>query len=158
MKVRFFYKLASQELLNNLLELGLPKDRYAVFGSAPLWAHGIRDSIHDLDVVVDRNMFNKLIKSNKFKKYMSKGVITGDPLIRVPTEHGDIEIFYKIPSAPKGLTPREIISKAKPYSGVPMASLEHVLEWKRNLGREKDLVDIKKIEAVLNRKKNGFTG
>ncbi|MEO0271600.1 MAG: hypothetical protein ABIM30_00705 [candidate division WOR-3 bacterium] len=152
MKINILHKLASYELLNSLLSLGLSKGRYAVFGSAPLWVHGIRDSIHDLDVVVDKKTFHELAESDKFKQYISRGVLTGDPLIRIPTEHGDIEIFYKIPSAPKGLTPEKIISKAKTYYGVPMASLEHVLEWKRNLGREKDLVDIKKIEAVLNRK------
>ncbi len=45
--------LRDNPIIQKLISLDLPKDDFAVFGSGPMFAHGIKDLGHDLDVVFD---------------------------------------------------------------------------------------------------------
>ena len=126
--------LKSNPLISRLLELELPPDDFAVFGSGPLMARGWRES-RDLDIVA---------RGAAWEKAKNVGVesFTADGAVKYVV--GPIEIFDSW--APGQWDVNELINSAEVIDGVRFASLENVIKWKRLMGRPKDLEDIKLIE------------
>lgn len=131
-------KTTLQKLLQKLEKLNLPKDKFVVFGSAVLAAHGIRGA-RDLDLVVTRDLFDKLTE-----KFPLDNLEDGSPRILID----EIEIM-RDPGF--GFDTEEWIKNADVIDGVRFVRLEDLMEWKKKMGREKDLKDIKLIEDYLNR-------
>lgn len=131
-------KTTLQKLLQKLGKLNLPKDKFVVFGSAVLAAHGIREA-RDLDLVVTRDLFDELTK-----KFPLDSFEDGSPRILI----GEIEIML---DPGFGFDTEEWIKNADVIDGVRFVKLEDLMEWKKKMGREKDLKDIKLIEDYLNR-------
>lgn len=108
-----------------------PKDYCVITGTA-LVMHGIKEETKDIDISCTKEAFHTLeaqgfqIKQGAF----ARKVIYSD----------DVEIFED--------WHRGAITMIE---GVPVASLESVIVMKQQLGREKDLADIVKIEAQLDR-------
>lgn len=127
-------------LIKQLLALGLPPEDFAVFGSGPMLARGIKES-HDLDLLARRAAWEKAAVGGTVDAAYGgrKAVI------------GDIEIF-------NGWGPGEwdidgLIDGADVIDGIRFVTLQNVLKWKRSVGRPKDREHISLIEAYLNRPK-----
>jgi len=123
--------------LDELEELNLPKNKFAVFGSGSLAIRGLREA-NDLDIIVKEDLWEELEK--KFKVEDQE-----NPVIKVK----NIEIY-------KSWKPwfddiNELIDKADIIQGLRFVKLDKVLEWKKKMGREKDLKDIKLIKELIGR-------
>ena len=132
------------DIFYRVRELNLPLGQYAVFGSGPLEAHGLR-SAKDIDLLVSPALY-EILKSNGWKEEMVKDrnqpkLINGD---------GEAMKFWNF----SGYEPDEscLISEAEIINGLPFVCLEEVLAWKKACGRAKDIVDIKLIETYLQNK------
>lgn len=110
--------------------LGLMPEDYCLITGTALVMHGIKEETKDIDISCTKEAFQALtaqgypIKQGDF----ARKVIYSD----------EVEIFEDWHSG-------EIIL----IDGIPVASLESVIVMKKQLGREKDLADIAKIEAHL---------
>lgn len=133
--------LSDHRLIRLLETLALPASDYVVTGSGPLLAHGLKDTIHDLDIVA-RGAAWQLVAA-KGKVIPSQSGLGK----RIVFHHGDIEIFDHWLG---GLTDVDaMIDSAEFIEGVPFLTLRDTLRWKRGLGRAKDLPDIALIERYL---------
>jgi hypothetical protein len=130
-----------EEIKNKVKELGFPVGQYALFGSTPMAAHGIRDS-HDIDMVVSHELYSKLEKRGWNKMTLPSGAKI---LVR-----DDIEAFdgwmHLDSYHPDVAT---LIREAELIDGIPVVKLKEVLAWKKAFGREKDLKDVELIEDYM---------
>jgi len=133
----------NQQKFSEIKKLNLPLGQYAITGSGALGIRNLRE-IGDIDIIVDLELWNTLAK-----KY---GVIDENGIKKIVFLNGLIEAFqedsfytmkkdHSVPS----ITAR--INQADIIQGLPFESLEHVLYFKRTMGREKDLNDVLMIEA-----------
>jgi hypothetical protein len=133
--------LSDHRLIRLLEKLALPVSDYVVTGSGPLLAHGLKDTIHDLDLVARGAAWDLAARHGKVRRSPS-GLGR-----RIVVHHGDIEIFDHWVG---GLTDIDaMIDGAELVEGIPFLPLGDTLRWKRGLGRAKDLPDIALIERYL---------
>ena len=125
------------ELLRQVRELGLPIDEFAVFGSGPMAAAGLR-KVNDIDLIVSVHLWDRLAEElpttdleDEGQKIRIRGVEIYNTWY---PEVGDLDILIK---------------KADVVEGVRFVKLQKVLEWKQKYGREKDAHDIAAIEGFL---------
>lgn len=135
----------NQEKFSILRRFNLPIDQYAITGSGALGIRNLR-VIGDIDIIVTSKLWNILEKrygvtdENNVKKIvLSNGVLEA-----LGEQSYAKEKDLNAPSITKRIASAEIIE------GLPFESLEHVLYYKRKMGREKDEQDIKIIEALLS--------
>ena len=113
--------------------LPLKSGDYCVITGTALVMHGIKEETKDIDISCNKEAFRTLaaqgypIKQGDF----ARKVVYSD----------DVEIFEDWHSG-------EITM----IEGIPVASLESIIVMKKQLGREKDLIDIAKVEALLAQK------
>ena len=125
-------------ILKEFSKLNLQKDEYVIFGSGPMAIHGIKET-NDLDVLVKKEVFEKLkSKYNQNNSHPFGCIVIGNLEIG-DNWQGDYEIVEKW------------ISEAEEVEGYMFMPLSYVIEWKRMMGRDKDLKDIKIIEDFLKR-------
>jgi hypothetical protein len=133
--------LSEHRLFRLLEKLALPLGDYVVTGSGPLLAHGLKASIHDLDLVA---------RGKAWEIAKEKAPVIGSQSgfgKRIVLDRGAIEIFDHWIG---GLTDVDaMIEGAEVIEGVPFMSLRDTLRWKRGLGRAKDLADVRLIEEFL---------
>ena len=127
--------------LKELEELDLPKEKYAVFGSGPIAIRGLRDA-RDIDVIVKSDVYRELCA-----KYPDNVVTTPVKCIQL----GNIEIGDTWLNSQKKIN--EMINDAENIHGHPFVRLDYLIEWKKKMGRKKDLEDIKLIEEYFKNKK-----
>jgi hypothetical protein len=119
------------DIIKIIKDLNLPEDQFAVFGSGPMHIRGIKQSA-DVDIIVKMPLWNKLhseheefkpgwIKFNDMIEFLNHWTMGFD----------DIDM---------------LIDTADIFSGVRFVKLEHVLEWKKRMNRDKDHNDIKLIQ------------
>ncbi len=123
------------ELLDQLKQLNLPEGSFAIFGSGPMAVRGLKKP-GDLDILVKKEVWDQLAK-----KYGITDEEKGQIVV------GDVDIFWNW--QPWLENEAELISTAETIDGWPYVRLEHVLEWKRRFGREKDKQDIELIKEHL---------
>ncbi len=110
--------------------LPLQPGDYCVITGTALVMHGIKEETKDIDISCTKEAFRSLaaqgfpIKQGAFAR---KVIYSDDVEIFENWHRGDIILI----------------------EGIPVASLESVIVMKKQLGREKDLIDIAKIEAHL---------
>lgn len=121
--------------VEELKSLNLPEGSYAIFGSGPLAVRGLREA-KDLDLLARKNVWDVLAK-----KYPMNEKGTG-------LQIGNIEAFSGW--LPWFEDPNTLIDTAETIEGLPFVRLEHVVTWKRAMGREKDVRDLQLIEKYLN--------
>lgn len=121
--------------LSDLKKLNLPSDKYAVFGGGPLAIRGLRDN-EDLDIIVKRELWNKLIK--KYGSNNGRSIVIGK-----------IEIWADW--LPWLDDINKLIDSADIIEGMRFVRLDYVLGWKRKANRAKDRNDIKLIENYLKK-------
>ncbi len=131
--------MTKNDFFQQVRDLNLPLGKYAIFGSAPMVVRGLKE-YRDIDMVVSEDIWEELSKKGWPIKYSE----FGNPFLC----YKEMEIgkdFWQ----PGVWNMRELINEADVIEGLPFVKLERVLEYKKMLGREKDLEDVKKIENFL---------
>lgn len=77
-------------LIRRLTQLDLEWDDFVIFGSGPLFAHGIRRNIHDLDVVARGSAWHRVCEQG----IPSAGKISGAPAMHF--WGGRIQFFSRV--------------------------------------------------------------
>lgn len=122
------------DIINRLENVNFDETGYWVLAGSAMVLHGVRPETHDIDLGCTKEFADELEKQ-------------GYPMVVMPdrtrriTYAEDVEIFEDW-----------IFDKVVFVEGIPVISLEGLLEMKRNLGREKDLRDIRLIEEALARR------
>lgn len=124
--------------LDELKDLNLPKEKFAIFGSGPLAIRNIREA-HDVDIIVKRDLWDILVE-----KYPQQ--IEGQSkTIKI----GNIEIRNDWVNLSDRID--EMIDSAQTIENFPFVGLNYVLEWKEYVKRDKDINDIKLIKEYLSK-------
>lgn len=124
-------------LLKEVVQLNLPKDKYAITSSGSLAMRGIREA-NDLDLIVTSDLWDEL--REKYPVEVN-GVLH---CIKI----GNIEIVGEGSCfTDHGIaTAEQQISEADIIEGYPCVRLDYVSRFKLLMGREKDLRDIQFID------------
>lgn len=139
--------LKRNRLIRQVLDLRMPPGDYALAGSAPLYAHGLRSRLGDLDVVARGTAW-------EIAQTFGKTVRAPSGIGRVVRiEDGEIEIFdrWVAPEWPIDA----LIDRAEVIDGIRFVSLRDSLAWKRYLNRAKDARDIRILETYF-RERDGL--
>jgi hypothetical protein len=142
--------LAENPLLRRLLvlveDLGLNRDDFVIFGSAPLLAHGLRPRIRDLDVVARGETWQRALERGvPIRGYLNDAPMASFWGGRIEFSRGWISDSWHADT---------IIDNAETIEGLPYARLTDVLTYKQTLRRHKDIRDIDAIIAFLRRQGN----
>lgn len=130
--------LHQHPLMRELAALDLPPCDYAVFGSGPMFARGLHDP-GGLDLIArDRALSQARSYAEMFGGQKGEAVTFAD---------GRIEVFSDWQPGTWDID--ELIDTADIIDGAPFVALEHVLRWKRLLGRPKDRLHCRLIEDYL---------
>ena len=132
-----------ESILDYLRSLELPAKDFAVFGSGPMYAYGLKDLDNDLDLIA---------RGEAWERALRLGEVDGDAfhgLGKVELADGKIEITnYWFDDLQPGVWDiNELIDNAVMIDGIKYVSLEDVLKWKKLFGRPKDIAHAKLIEA-----------
>lgn len=129
-------KMIKTEIISKLRQLNFNINEYIVIAGAALVLHGVKDRTADIDLSCTSKMFNELISRGKnFKiNYLGYRYISFDIDIEIFEEYGVYNINF--------------------IDGIPTADLQSIRKMKMELGRDKDLEDIKLIDKLLG---NGIT-
>lgn len=135
----------NRQKFSEVKKLGLPLGQYAITGSGALGIRNLR-AIGDIDIIVAPKLWESLVK-----KY---GLVDKDGVKRVVIPGGLVEAFGECSYAADTNAPTitDRIARAEQIDGLPFESLADVLYYKRKMGREKDLRDIRLIEKTVNEK------
>ena len=126
-----------QSLSQRLKELSFPEKEYWVVAGAAMVLHGLRPQTHDIDLGCSILLADKLEQQGYCVSHCEDGT-------RKIVYSEDIEIFENW-----------IEGKVEIINGVPVVSVDGLIQMKKKLGRDKDLADIALIEKV--RKTNQLT-
>ena len=125
--------------LNELNKLNLPKDKYAIIGSAALAVRGIRDN-EDLDIVVNNKTLDDLKNRLEYKEKQFT--------LKIKNTH--IEIWKSCPlikNIDKVIRDSEIINSYR------FVKLKYILKYKSASNKLRDKKDIKLIQDYLESEK-----
>lgn len=138
--------ITSNDLISLLQKINLPADDFAVFGGGPMYAHGIKELGHDLDLIARGAAWEKALTLGESETpHLGGGEV-------VNLFDGKIEIFNHWMES--GWDTDELIDTADVIDGIRWVSLENVLKWKKEMGREKDFEHIQMIEEYLEKSLN----
>ncbi|MBR5564950.1 MAG: hypothetical protein IKW08_02170 [Roseburia sp.] len=121
------------DIICRLEKINFDKTGYWVLAGSAMVLHGIRPETHDIDLGCSKALADEL----EMRGYPSKVMPDGTRRIAYAE---DVEIFEEW-----------IFDKVILVDGIPVISLDGLLEMKQSLGREKDLRDIALIEEFLQR-------
>ena len=119
------------DIINRLEDLNFDKSGYWVLVGSAMVLHGIRPETHDIDLGCSKVFADEL----EMQGYPTKVMPDGTRRIAYAE---NVEIFEEW-----------IFDRVTLVDGIPVISLNGLLEIKRSLGREKDLRDIQMIEEFL---------
>src|SRR3989344_4220256 len=108
-------------LTERVKELHFHRGEYAVFGSGPMEAHGLRHA-HDIDIIVTSDLFQKC-KENP--EWIARELRDHHQSLK----KGDIELYDSW--APDSWDIPAMINDAEIIEGVAFVRLETVLDWKK---------------------------
>lgn len=123
-------------------KLGLPIDQYAITGSGALGIRNLR-KIGDIDIIVTAELWNVLAAKYGVTEDLGiKKIVFPDGIVEALGECS----FYTEIKDTDAPSIAERIAYAEIIDGLPFESLNHVLYYKRKMGREKDMRDVLIIE------------
>ncbi len=134
--------LPQHPLFDELKKLGLPEGDWAVFGSGPMWVRGIRES-EDIDIIARGAAWEWT------KTHGKTGIKESSGLEYVQFANDSIEVYRAW--YPGEWDIDQLIDTAEVVGGVPFVGLDHVIAWKKIMGREKDAKDLVLIEKYLKK-------
>jgi inorganic pyrophosphatase len=133
-----YAKAAHTDIFSRIKTLDLPFGEYVVVSSGTLEALGIRTA-QDLDIAVTPTLFKKLRAAGRWTEEERYGKL----FLSKPS----IDIIRQLSWDAYPTTNEEAIASALIIDGIPFMNLYELKQFKQALGREKDLADIKRIEA-----------
>ncbi|HJQ08802.1 MAG TPA: hypothetical protein VJ836_04970 [Candidatus Saccharimonadales bacterium] len=123
-------------IFDTINELNLPKDAYVVVGGGILVALGLLEWDEDVDICVAPEIF---------ARFQAKGwrqeEWAGKPVLK--------HAAYDIGVGFGEWTLKDLQADAMIVNDIPFMSLQKLLQWKREMGRPKDLRHIELIEQYL---------
>lgn len=133
----------NSEKFNLVKKINLPIGHYAITSSGPMGIRGLRE-IGDIDIVVDEKLWQELVQ---------KHPITNEPIEKI-TIHPLIDVFHEASFGARNQDAPSVsdqISEAEIIDGLSFVNLEHVLYFKKTMGRDKDTADVQLIEEYLRK-------
>ena len=124
-------------LVAELSRLDLPAGDWALFGSGPLLMRGWIDEVGDLDVISRGRAWDQA-------RAMGETVTLDDGTEIVELGNG---ITIGASWAYCDFDPEDLIDTAETIDGVPCVALEHVIAYKREANRPRDVQHLAIIEA-----------
>ena len=127
-----------QDIIIRLKEFPYSRDEYWVITGSAMVLYGIREQTHDIDMGCTSAMADQLVADG----YSYKLTESGNRKFNLGE---DIEIFenWKCGSI-------------EHIEGIPVLSLDGLIEMKQEIGRDKDLRDIALIKAFKEMRRNGL--
>ncbi len=113
-----------QSLIQRLKELSFPEKEYWVVAGGAMVLHGFRPQTHDIDLGCSTRLADKLEQQGYFVSLCEDGT-------RKIVYSEDIEIFENW-----------LEGTVELMSGIPVVSVDGLIQMKKKLGREKDLADL----------------
>lgn len=137
-----------RSIFDALRLLRLDDGDFAVFGSGPLLARGIIETVADLDVIARGAAWQRAVSVGRLIE-LPEGVSVvscNDGAITIGTTwaYGAVNVDH-------------LIDTADMIDGLPFVRLEHVIAYKRLAGRRKDLDHLDRI-AEYRRRGEGSPG
>ncbi|KKQ35475.1 MAG: hypothetical protein US52_C0024G0009 [candidate division WS6 bacterium GW2011_GWA2_37_6] len=126
-----------------LKELNFPLGQYVVVGGA-MAAHGIREA-HDLDILVTPNLYERLLNEGWKQCTCEQCMKTS----RLMLKGDDVDILPNFMYKNYIGDTKSLIDNADIIKGFPFIKLEEFMKFKKELGRQKDVKDIKLMKAIL---------
>lgn len=117
-----------EDIRQIITQAGFKSDDYVLFTGNSLVVRGIRETSDDIDLGVTSEIFEELHLDEPITLAKWSGVRT--------FKMGDIEVFEYPDLA---VVPSEIID------GLNVQTLDSIIAWKKEFGREKDIADINLI-------------
>lgn len=128
------------EILKRIYKLDLDPNDFAIFGSSPMVARGLKKFHNDIDIIARGESWERATKEGIVKPSKMYGHV-------VRLFSGEIEIFDTWIS--EGWDVDKLIDTADIIDGIKFVKLDYVLEYKRILHRAKDIKDIQDIEKYI---------
>jgi len=133
------------ELIAKVKNLGFPKEKYVVAGSAIMVMHDLKET-KDIDIVVSAELFNSCIKD----QWEKIPYTYPDKLGQIWLKKDDIELYLDVNHGEQFRpTLEELLSRAEYFGEIPFLSLNDLLKFKKSYNRPKDQNDIQLIEEYL---------
>lgn len=127
--------LYKEDIIRILKDMELPVSEYWVTSGAALVIHGVKESTRDIDLGCTTSLV---------EEYLSKGC-----KYRVAEDNSRIvEVNYEIE-----ILENWFVDEIEFIEGLPVGTLKSIKKQKAELGREKDINDIKLIEEYIQNKK-----
>ncbi len=123
-----------EELVAKMKALDFPADQYWIQAGAAMLLHGLRERTHDIDIGCTPALMERIRAM-------------GCPYEVLADGHRKYAVTEDI-EASENWAPGTVSF----IEGLPVVSLEDVLDLKRSLNREKDQRDIARIEEYLKNK------
>lgn len=120
------------ELIEKLNGLGLDRNEYWLITGGAMVLYGLREQTHDIDLGCTSELADRLEQT-----YPTSINRFGTRWIRL---NDDVELFENW-----------LYGGVETVDDIPVISLRGLLEMKKELNREKDLRDIQRIEAFLEK-------
>lgn len=122
-----------QSLIQRIRELPFPEKEYWVVAGGAMVLHGFRPQTHDIDLGCSTFLADQLERQGYPVSRCDDGT-------RKISYSEDIEIFENW-----------LEGTVEMIGGIPVVSVDGLIEMKRKLGREKDLADIALIKKAVRR-------
>ena len=129
--------LNREDVIRIINELKLPKDKYVITSGSAMVLHGLRKETNDVDITVNKELFEYFEDRGYYVKYYpineNKTCIL-------------IDLTYDVQLIKVDEIPPEYVTIV---DGIPTQTIEHLLEFKLGLNRDKDQNDIKVLKKYL---------
>ncbi|CAK7050404.1 hypothetical protein [Tissierella sp.] len=127
--------LHKEDIIKVLRNMNLPLGEYWITSGAGLVIHGVKEATRDIDLGCTTNLV---------EQYLRKGC-----KYRVADDNSKIvEVSDKIE-----MLENWFVDEIELIDGLPVGSLESIKKQKSELGREKDINDIRLIDEYIKNKK-----
>jgi hypothetical protein len=126
--------LEKEDIIDICKSLNLNPDEYCLGYGGALVLHGIKDFTADIDINVTKALFDRLSQ-----KYKVDYAMFNEPYINID---GMVDVFIG-----------DNMDSKTYIEGIPVSTLQEIIESKRRLGRPKDIEDIKRIEEFISNNK-----
>lgn len=130
--------LNREDVIRIINELKLPKDKFVITSGSAMVLHGLREGTNDVDITVNKELFEYFEDKGYYVKYYKINENRTCVLI---------DLTYDVQIIRAEEIPSEYVTI---IDGIPTQTVEHLLEFKLGLNRDKDQNDIKVLKKYLN--------
>jgi hypothetical protein len=124
--------LYKENIIKIIKDMNLPKDKYWITAGTALVLHGVEETTGDIDLGCTTKLAEHFIKLGYKYRVLEDAT-------------GIVEVNDKVE-----LLENWFVDEIEWIDGLPVGSLESIIKQKQELGRAKDLEDIKLIDGYLD--------